>query len=178
MPRVAFNKRMPVKKSTLLQEAMRRIGNISLSLPKEETIKEMTKYSNMLRISGYSARERLHFIKGALQRHKEMIAEVERGERTSLFRVREQIQEAKDAKGGLSAASWFLGGQVKATVTCQATPGGILADALRKAIGTTRDGQKRLTLEDGGAPVTIGLQVKRSLQHTSLPVWGPRMLGG
>ena len=77
-----------------------------------------------------------------------------------IFRVREQIQEAKDAKGGLSAASWFLGGQVKATISCQATPGGVLAERIKKAIGTAKDGQTRLVLEDGGAPITLGLKKK------------------
>ena len=66
-----------ITKSTLLQEAMRRLGNISGSLPKEEVSKVMTKYSNMLRISGYSEKERLNFIKGALTRHRE----IERGNR-------------------------------------------------------------------------------------------------
>ena len=41
-----------IKKNTMLQEALRRLGNISSGLPKEETTKVMTKYSNMLRISG------------------------------------------------------------------------------------------------------------------------------
>ena len=36
----------------------------------------MTEYSNMLRISGYSERERWNFIKGVLSRHREMLAEV------------------------------------------------------------------------------------------------------
>ena len=102
-----------------------------------------------------------------------MIAEVERGERTSLFRVREQIQEAKDAKGGLSAASWFLGGQVKATISCQATPGGVLAETLRKAIGTSKDGQTRLVLEDGGAPITIGLKKKDPFETTTCKFGDP-----
>ena len=84
----------------------------------------MTEYSDMLRISGYSEKERLNFIKGALTRHREMLDEVNRGERVLLFRERKHIEEAKDLKGGLSAASWYLGGQVKTTVSCQATQEG------------------------------------------------------
>ena len=37
---------------------------------------------------------------------------------------------------------------------------GVLADNLRKAIGTSRDGQQKLVLEDGGVPVTLGLKQK------------------
>ena len=55
------------------QEALRRLGNISSNLPKEETTRIMTKYSNMLRISGYTERERWNFIKGAVLRHREML---------------------------------------------------------------------------------------------------------
>ena len=43
-----------IKKSTLLQEALRRLGAISKHLPKSETVTIMNNYSNMLRVSGYS----------------------------------------------------------------------------------------------------------------------------
>ena len=36
----------------------------------------------------------------------------------------------------------------------------MLASKIKKAIGNTKDGQTRLILEDGGAPVTLGLKVK------------------
>ena len=58
-----------IKKNTMLQEALRRLGNISSGLPKEETTKVMTKYSNMLRISGYTERERLNFINDESRRN-------------------------------------------------------------------------------------------------------------
>ena len=68
-----------IKRSTLLQEALRRLGNISPSLPWKETVTHLTEYSNMLRISGYSHKERLNNIKGAIQRHKQMKDEVQNG---------------------------------------------------------------------------------------------------
>ena len=40
----------------------------------------MTEFGNMFRISGYSEKERLNFIKGALSIHKEMLTKVERRE--------------------------------------------------------------------------------------------------
>ena len=58
------------------------------------------------------------------------------------------------------AASWFLGGRIKGTVSCQATPDGVLAAKLREAIGHSNDGQMKLILEDGGIPVTAGLKKK------------------
>ena len=80
-----------IKKNTMLQEALRRLGNIPSNLPKEETTRIMTKYSNMLRISRYTERERWNFIKGAVLRHREMLEEIVKGERTSLYRDRKQI---------------------------------------------------------------------------------------
>ena len=127
-----------IKKNTLLQEALRRLGNISTSLPWTETVAHLAEYSNMLRLSGYSEKERYNNIKGAVTRHREMIREVETGERHSLYRTRDQILTAKDLKGGLSAASWFLGGETRSVISCHATPGGILADKIRKAVGVNR----------------------------------------
>ena len=68
-----------------------------------------------------------------------MCDEVSSGMRTSLYRERNEIKRAKDLKGGISAASWFLGGNVKAVISCQATPGGMLADMIRKEIGITKE---------------------------------------
>ena len=61
-----------IKKNTLLQEALRRLGNISTSLPWTETVTHLAEYSNMLRLSGYNERERYHNVKGAITRHREM----------------------------------------------------------------------------------------------------------
>ena len=87
-----------------------------------------------------------------------MTAKVERGERESLYRKRDQIIQAKDTKGGLSAASWFLGGDVKSVITCQATPGSRLADMIRKEVGMSPDGSRNLVMEEGGIPLTMGLK--------------------
>ena len=75
-----------VKKSTLLQEALRRLGNISDTVPWKEVASIMSRYSDMLRISGYSHEERLHMVKGVVHRHSEMLEEVRNG------RVTIQIQ--------------------------------------------------------------------------------------
>ena len=55
----------------------------------------MNKYSNMLMVSFYNHRERYHYIKGALSRHREMSKKVESGEKKSVFGDRNKIQEAR-----------------------------------------------------------------------------------
>ena len=95
----------------------------------------------MLWISGYNEMERFNNVKGALLRIDSMKAEV-----------------AKASKGGLTSATWFLNDRLSATVTCQATPGSKLATALTKRIGTAPDGSRRVVLDEGGCPVTLGLK--------------------
>ena len=51
----------------------------------------------------------------------------------------------------------FLGGQVKSTISCQATPGGILASNIKEVLDKT-DVQIKPVLEDEGAPITLGLK--------------------
>ena len=68
--------------------------------------------------------------------------------------------DAKDLKGGLSAASWFLGGDVRAVLSCQATPGSVLADKIRKEVGTNKNGTRNLVMEEGGLPLTSGSEKK------------------
>ena len=148
-----------IKKNTMLQEALRRLGNISGSLPWNESVEHMNEYSNMLRISGYSEKERFNFIKGAVIRHRAMKDEIKSGLRDSMYRKREQILLAKDKKGGICAATWFLGGNVESTISCQATPGSVLVNLLKKKVGTTAKGNKRLVVEEGGLPVSIGLKL-------------------
>ena len=118
----------------------------------------MSRYSDMLRISGYNHQERYNFIKGAIARHNEMLEEVKNGSRSSMFRSRNEILSAREAKGGLSASTWFLGGEVEAVITCQVTPGGKLADMLRKSVGTAKSGGRRLIQEEGGNPISLGLK--------------------
>ena len=139
-------------------EAFRRIGNVSQGLPWIETASHLSEYNNMLRISGYSEKERYNFTKGALERHCEMQREVQGGGRASLFRTREEIKVAKEGKGGLSSSTWFLGGDVAATIMCQASPGSRLARIIREKVGKSQGGELRVVMEEGGVPLTQGLK--------------------
>ena len=151
-----------VKRNTLFQEAIRRLKNISPSLPWSEAIPHMEEFGNMLRISGYSQEYRHNIIKGAVDRMKEVRAKVARGEWTSQYRDREAIVSAKEARGGFSKGTWFLKGETTTTLTCAATPGSILQDHIKTTLkaGTQADGGQTMVLEDGGAPATMGLKVK------------------
>ena len=60
------------KKSTLLQESLRKIGNSLSNVPKSEVLDHLPKYCNILRISGHSEQEWYHMIRGALNKHSEL----------------------------------------------------------------------------------------------------------
>ena len=111
------------KRSTLFQEALRRLKNISPSLPFSEAIPHMDLFSNMLWISGYSHEYRYNLIKGAIERMKTVREKVASKEWMSQYRDRNAIMDAKMAKGGNSSATWFLKDDVTSTLTVTATPG-------------------------------------------------------
>ena len=148
------------KRSTLFQEALRRLQNVSPALPFSEAIPHMEEFANMLRISGYSSQYRYNVIKGAIERMKEVRRKVASGEWRSQYRDRATIMAAKSAKGGNSASTWFLKGDVTSTLTITATPGSELQGAVKKALEKVpqADGGRTMVLEDGGVPATLGLK--------------------
>ena len=96
------------KRSTLFQEALRRLRNISPSPPFTEAIPHMNEYANMLRISGYSHQYRYNLIKGAIERMKEIRLKVASTEWQSQYRDREMIMAAKVAEGDSQLQLGFL----------------------------------------------------------------------
>ena len=97
-------------------------------------------------------------MKGAIERHREMLRLSEAGE-ISLYRTRKEIKESKLRKGGNSAASWHLKGDTTSTMNVAPTPGGVLKRKLSEALDNLRapDGGKTKVIERGGRPVFSGI---------------------
>ena len=106
----------------------------------------------MMRVSGYSEKDRFETIRGAHMRYQEMRSKVEKGEIQSLNRQKKEIQKMKEDKGGLTAGSWFLKGNIRRVMTCKPTPNGQLAVNLKKALNTDVSRGTVLVTEDGGQP--------------------------
>ena len=115
------------KQNTLFMEALRRIQNNSINLPWDIMCGHLTEFAQTMQISGYSEYEQYNAIKGAIQRHREMMREIEDGKRSSLFRDKNEIMEAKKARM-IWLNTWFLKGDTKGTVSCPTTLGGKLRD--------------------------------------------------
>ena len=128
------------------------------NLPWSEVTRHLNEWSQTMKISGYSAKERFEAIRGAVLRKEEMERKLKAGEITSLNRNKEEIIRMKAAKGGLIASTWFLKGQTTSTIKCQPTPGGNLAKRLNKALNPEGKKERTHVVEEGGLPVTATLR--------------------
>ena len=61
-------------------------------------------------------------------------------------------------------------------VTCQATQGGKLTEALRSSVGTTKEGKRRIFQKEGGQAVHLGLKVSDPFKVESCNYDDPRCL--
>ena len=118
-------------------ECLRRMTNCSPNTPWDEKAEYLNQYMNMMRVLGYSKSERYHTLKGAIERYDTMCNEVALGDRASLYRSGKVIRKAQREQKSWSN-TWFLKGDVKATVSCPVTPGGILKSKLSKTVNQDR----------------------------------------
>ena len=90
-------------KKKLFQEGIRRLSHIAEWLPWSEVVQHMNEWSNCMKMSGYSHKERYQAIRGAVMRQEEMKRKVEEGSIKSLHRDRREILASKAKKGGFQA---------------------------------------------------------------------------
>ena len=83
------------KLNTVFMETYRRIINCDSMTPWEEVEDHISRYANIMRISGYSKTQRYHTIKGAIERYREMSNDVKVGTHESIYRSGDKIREAK-----------------------------------------------------------------------------------
>ena len=67
-----------------------------------------------------------------MERWKEMKKKVDNCEIESANRSKSDIVRMKVDNGGLIASSWFMKGKTHNVISCQLTPGGVLARKLSK----------------------------------------------
>ena len=115
----------------------------------------LSDFSNMLRLSGYSEDFRLNTINGVLLRWREVLNQVDQGNRL-LHRPQNMIAEQKRARGGNNTATWFLKGEVTNTLKVPYTPSGTLRNNVQKALNSIRgpDGGYTKVVETAGTTVS------------------------
>ena len=81
-------------------------------------------------------------------RFREMKRKVETGEIVSLNRGKADIKEKKIAKGGLTAGTWYLRNSTYKVISCQPTPGGVLASKIKAALNPAGTKERIQVTED------------------------------
>ena len=125
------------KYNTMFMECIRRIQNCSPDTPWSDVCKHLSRYMNVMRISGYSQEVRFRICKGAILRHRELCDRIEKGERKYLYRSSEEIRKSKSDSTSW-ANTWFLKGATRSTISCPVTPGGILKKELTKTVNCNK----------------------------------------
>ena len=76
-----------------------------------------------------------------------------RSRRVEIFEQRQaEIKEMKIQKGGLTAGTWYLRNSTYKVISCQATPGGVLAKKIKAALNPTGTKEGIQVTEDWGQP--------------------------
>ena len=104
-----------VKRETILQEGLRIMRNCDEFTSRLERQEELSKFSNRMRVSGYSQKFRQEMLKGVVERWDKVEQEVREGTRIK-YRNRREIREQKAKSGGRSSATWFMKGETSGTV--------------------------------------------------------------
>ena len=146
------------KRSSLLQEGLRRFRNMGIGISQDEKNDVISKFMCSLKWSGYDHKFRYTLLRGILQQVANQESEIDAGTRQR-FRNSDQILELKSKKLGKFPNTWFLRGTVQNTLKVQCTPSSSLVNALKKTLGEEirAEGGTTKIVEMGGDLITSGL---------------------
>ena len=108
-PRLMLEKSaMPknVKRSSLVQEGIRRLRNTKRELPWDVKSEILSDFSHKLKLSGYSEKFRLEVIQAAVRGYRRQCERADKGG-TPLHRPRSYQRETRRQKKLLAATSWY-----------------------------------------------------------------------
>jgi hypothetical protein len=97
-----------VKRTTLIQEGVRRLLNVSPDLPDQERIDVMEAFDLKMRYSGYVRKYRWNIIESAFAIYETKVSEDQNGIRP-LYRHREFKREEREKKKARSRETWYQG---------------------------------------------------------------------
>ena len=144
-----------VKRSTLTNEALRRLLCCSPNLEEQKKVEVMEKYARMLRRSGYSERFRHEIISDAVQGFKNMQQREQQGGRP-VDRPRNYDEEGRRIRKQEKRERWYRreprGTSIReGVIIVPPTPGGLLAKELKRACEEELRGSKiSLSVQERG----------------------------
>jgi hypothetical protein len=125
-----------IKKSTLIQEGVRRLLNVSPDLPDEERARVMMEYDLKLRYSGYNKAYRWNTIKAAYGIYGDKVTADKEGKRP-MYRHREFLRRERERGKRSNRETWYQGGgpiKDKAPLIIDPTPDGKMAKEMASVI--------------------------------------------
>ena len=145
----------------MLQEGIRRWNNTYYKIPDVEKLQILSKYMNMLRISGYNQDYRNEVLRGILARIKTFEEMVKAGVRPRA-RSGAEIRAEKATREGTYVDNWFVRGQNTQLLMIKYTEGSALKEAVRSRISNLRspDGGTTKIVERGGQSLLSGMGPK------------------
>ena len=139
------------KRTTNFQEGIRRLFRTSMDTDWSTKADILAVYSNMLKISGYSHQYRLNTISGVLKRWDQMVSDINSG-KIKFHRSRSMIDAQRAARGGQTAANWFLKDLITTTLSLPMTENSSLKRAIQSTLSSIKgpDGGQTMMLEQAG----------------------------
>ena len=143
-----------VKRTTLTQEVVRILRNISKELPKETANKHLSEFSSRMMASEYTEKFRLEVIKAGVEGFEKMIKVEEAGGRP-VNRPRTWETDRRQEKKQLKKRNWFSSGGHHVPLFIPHTPNSQLAKLIRAKEEQNNQGRKIrfLICEVGGTKI-------------------------
>ena len=158
------------KRTSLIQERIRRQVNMSPGVSQEERNEVMSRYMHAMMISVYYAPFRLDIIKAVTNRIEVCENDIKEGKRIRL-RHRSEVECDKLKRTGKFANTWFLTCSNTVVFNVPCTPGGQMIDDIKEALRSHRGpyGGTTKVVETAGARVSKGLVRNDTFKDKSCP---------
>ena len=145
-----------IKRSSLIQEVVRRLRNTKRSLPWDLKAEILSEFSNSMKLSGYPENYRQNIIKSGIEAFEKICDESDTGG-TPLYRPRGYKQKERRKKKLMTKTSWYR--PEDAVGFYPVTPGGELAKEIKKIVDEEggRIGMKIKIAETGGPSIRAKL---------------------
>ena len=143
-----------VKRATLFNEGMRRLSALDKWTTDKQRGEVLEEFMDCIRVSGYNQEVRATILGGLLERSRQMEERPDYRNRSG-----KEIREAKGQQKLGLPNTWFLRGEITSTLKGQATPGGQLAERIRRVLKGAKapDGGTIKVVEGTGQSLQAGL---------------------
>ena len=145
------------KRSILVEEGQRRLKNCSPELDWEQKVVFLNRFSSDMKRSGHTASFRRTIMRRVILKYQTDLANHHEGKKVMFRSRKERIEQ--NISTNCRKDTWFRSGGATSTLTVPITPGGILAEKVRRNLDKGRQppGTKTKVIEDGGTSSKAGL---------------------